>query len=214
MINHLMLSDQETGDSGAQTDNETNDKPAVTVGALQDALKSGNDDDPVKKWYQSELDRHFSKSLETWKENNLNALVEKEIEKRFPAEDEKDKENRQLKAKLEEYELKEKTRKVTDELKKEAKEKGLPEGIAEFIADPDEGAAKEKFEALAVVLGEWKESIVGKKRKETSIPPAQTGSQPTGENPFKTGNLTKMSELYKENPDLARQLAKEAGYKL
>lgn len=36
------------------------------------------------------------------------------------------------------------------------------------------------------------------------------GGSPS-DNPFKTGNMTEQGRLYKENPDLARQMAKQAG---
>lgn len=41
-------------------------------------------------------------------------------------------------------------------------------------------------------------------------PPAEPSSTPTGDNPFKTGNLTEQGKIFKENPEKARMLYKEA----
>src|SRR5690606_40465389 len=61
-----------------------NEKPKITPEFIDQLAK----DEVFQKWLQSEKDRHFSKGLETWKENNLSSIVEEEIKKRYPEETE------------------------------------------------------------------------------------------------------------------------------
>lgn len=54
--------------------------------------------------------------------------------------------------------------------------------------------------------------------QKQNIPSSQTkpqtpdNSQPMTKNPFKEGNMTEMGKIIRENPEKARQLAKEANY--
>ncbi|MCG3017519.1 DUF4355 domain-containing protein, partial [Escherichia coli] len=49
-----------------------------------EGVKGFLETDEGKKLIQPKLDAHFTKSLETWKQNNLEKLVEDEVNKRNP----------------------------------------------------------------------------------------------------------------------------------
>ena len=53
------------------------------------------------KLLQPRLDSYFSKGLQTWKDNNLNKLIDEEVAKRNPGETPEQKEIRELKAQIE-----------------------------------------------------------------------------------------------------------------
>lgn len=65
-----------------------------------DAVKTFLDTSEGKKVLQPKLDAHFTKSLDTWKTNNLDALVEEEVKKRNPDETPEQKRIRELEEKI------------------------------------------------------------------------------------------------------------------
>lgn len=79
-----------------------------------------------RKVLQPKLDAHFSKSLETWKANNLEALIEEEIQKRNPTETPEQKRIRELEEKLQKQEREAKLAKLKEKALQHATEKGLP----------------------------------------------------------------------------------------
>ena len=62
----------------------------VTGFMTDDRVKQYLDTENGKKLIQPEMDKYFSKGLETWKTNNLQNLIDEEVKKRFPAVDPKD----------------------------------------------------------------------------------------------------------------------------
>ncbi|PTM58374.1 capsid assembly scaffolding protein Gp46 family protein [Desmospora activa] len=183
----------------------------ITTEALEEVLREAGDDHPLKKWLQSREDKRVSQALKTWKENNLSNVVEEEIAKRFPDETEEQKELRQLREELAAARAKNERAEVERELAAQLKEKELPEELAALVAGPDKEEAEKRFDVLAAVLEKWKEYLLGIKRQQQGKPPAATGSTRSGDNPFKTNNLTEITRLLKEDPVTAKQLAEEAG---
>jgi hypothetical protein len=60
----------------------------------------GKDKDAMS-WFDSEKDKHSGKSLETWKTNNLQKLIDDEVAKRKPSETPEQKTIRELSEKFE-----------------------------------------------------------------------------------------------------------------
>ena len=79
---------------------ETEDKKSTLINldnlTSADLDKLYSENEIVKQYIEKQKDSHFSKSLKTWKQNNLAAEVEKEIAKRFPAETAEQKRIREL----------------------------------------------------------------------------------------------------------------------
>ncbi|MFC5541555.1 DUF4355 domain-containing protein [Ureibacillus suwonensis] len=88
-----------------------------------------------RKVLQPKLDAHFSKSLETWKANNLEALIEEEIQKRNPTETPEQKRIRELEEKLQKQEREAKLAKLKEKALQHATEKGLPTKFATKYID-------------------------------------------------------------------------------
>ena len=72
------------------------------------------------KLLQPRLDSHFSKGLQTWKDNNLSKLIDEEVSKRNPGETPEQKEIRELKAQLESDRLEREREKLTNLAMKKA----------------------------------------------------------------------------------------------
>ena len=125
------------GGAGGGTDPQGGDdnstgggaEPQITLEQVQSFLAENED---AKKWHSSQLDSHFTKSLKTWKENNLNKEVEKEIAKRFPAETEDQKRIREMQQKIEQMEAENKRKDLFASATKKANEVGLPIDMVDF----------------------------------------------------------------------------------
>ena len=103
---------QQTEEIKAEVDGPKADlinKDNLTLEELKNII---NGNEGFKAWLSSEKDRHFSTSLNTWKENNLSKEVEKEISKRYPAETEEQKKLRDLELKLQAMEQESKMKEI------------------------------------------------------------------------------------------------------
>jgi len=165
-----------------------------------------------KRIMQSEKDAHFTKSLDTWKTNNLNALVEAEIAKRHPEETEDQKRIRKLELELSDS----KKTAIKTGLKNRAitvlTEKGIPLDFADHFLGDDEAMTDANIAKLESV---WQTSIqaaVEAKFKENGRDPHKSNNFNGGINPWKkeTFNLTMQAKILKENPELAKTLREQA----
>lgn len=96
-----------------------------------------------QKVLQPYLDRHFTKSLETWKQNNLEKLIDEEVKKRYPEKTPEQIEIEKLRKQIEEAEKARQREALVNKALKLADEKALPKGIIDFfIADDEENTLK------------------------------------------------------------------------
>ncbi|WP_404592569.1 DUF4355 domain-containing protein [Paenibacillus sp. RC73] len=94
----------------------------------------------AKSWFDSTVDKRSAKSLETWKANHLESVVDAEIKKRFPAKDEKEIEVEKLRAEVEHMKLEKQRERLTSQAIKIASEKKLPLPLVDFFVGADEEA--------------------------------------------------------------------------
>ncbi|MFK4305282.1 hypothetical protein ABH892_005467 [Paenibacillus sp. RC254] len=94
----------------------------------------------AKSWFDSTVDKRSAKSLETWKANRLESVVDAEIKKRFPAKDEKEIEVEKLRAEVEHMKLEKQRERLTSQAIKIASEKKLPLPLVDFFIGADEEA--------------------------------------------------------------------------
>lgn len=94
----------------------------------------------AKSWFDSTVDKRSAKSLETWKVNHLENLLDAEIKKRFPAKDEKEIEVEKLRAEVEHMKLEKQRERLTSQAIKVASEKKLPLPLVDFFIGADEEA--------------------------------------------------------------------------
>lgn len=135
----------------------------ITTDRVQSFLTTNEDG---KKLLQKEKDSHFTKSLETWKNNNLNQLLEIEISKKFPAETEEQKKIRQLQADFDN----EKKSRARTELKNKAitnlTGKGLPLEFADHFLGDDEESTNNNLQKLESIYQASIQKAVESKFKE------------------------------------------------
>ncbi|WP_336078132.1 DUF4355 domain-containing protein [Paenibacillus sp. 203] len=102
----------------------------------------------AKSWFDSTVDKRSAKSLETWKANHLENLLNAEIKKRFPAKDEKEIEVEKLRAEVENMKLEKQRERLTSQAVKIASEKKLPLPLVDFFIGADEDTTTAKLTML------------------------------------------------------------------
>lgn len=112
------------------------------------------DTEEGKRLIQPRLDSHFTKGLDTWKANNLDALVDAKVKELYPEETEEQKRIRKLEKELEDQKTAAQREKLLNKAVSYASEKQLPADVAEFFIGEDEestmknlGAFEEKYNA-------------------------------------------------------------------
>jgi hypothetical protein len=126
------------------SDNKENTEVKAYLGELSAPTVEGVEgflDTPEgRKLLQPRLDSNFTKGLNTWKEKNLDKLVEDEVKKRNPEETPEQKELRKLREEIESERKARNRESLVNKALKVAKEKSLPDGIIDFfIAEDEEG---------------------------------------------------------------------------
>ncbi|MCM3413532.1 DUF4355 domain-containing protein [Metabacillus litoralis] len=91
-----------------------------------------------RKLLQPRLDQNFTKGLNTWKEKNLDKLIDDEVKKRNPEKTPEQLEIEKLRQQIEQAEKDRNREKLVNSALKVAKEKNLPDGIIDFFIGEDE----------------------------------------------------------------------------
>ena len=132
---------------------ETNSQDAAVVEYLSELKKptaevvnSYLDSQEGVKLLQPRLDSHFSKGLQTWKDNNLTKLIDEEVAKRNPGETPEQKEIRELKAQLEQDKAERLKEKLTNVAMKKADELGLPLDLVQHFIGAGEDSTNSNLE--------------------------------------------------------------------
>lgn len=108
-------------------------KEFVNDDSVKDYLATENG----KQILQPINDSYFSKGLETWKNNNLDKLVNEKIKLLNPEQDERDIAINDLRAELEEMKATANREKMLNYATKIATEKGLPVNLVSYFVGAD-----------------------------------------------------------------------------
>lgn len=119
-----------------------------------------------QKLLQPRLDRNFSKGLETWKEKNLDELIEEEVKKRNPEETPEQKRIRELEEKIQKAEKESQRERLMNKAVSHASEKGLPTDIVSFFIGEDEDSTMTNLATLEEKYQAAVEKAVNQKFKE------------------------------------------------
>jgi hypothetical protein len=130
----------------------TNEQPKITTEFINQLASN----EVFQKWLQSEKDRHFSKGLETWKENNLSAIVEEEIKKRYPEETEEQRQLREMANEIKQLKQENKIKEIRNQAYRQANEKGLPVELLDFFVSDD---LEKTNENLSILERVWNEAV-------------------------------------------------------
>ncbi|NGH75183.1 DUF4355 domain-containing protein [Staphylococcus aureus] len=139
-----------------------------------DDVKGFLDTEEGKRFIQPELDRYHSKGLESWKEKNLEDLIEQEVRKRNPEQSEEQKRISALEQELEKRDAEAKREKLRSNALGKAQELNLPTSLVDrFLGDSDEDteqnlkALKETFDKYVQKGVESKFKLSGRDVKES-----------------------------------------------
>lgn len=138
--------------------NENKDTPEVktyleglkTVSA--EDVKGFLDTEEGKRFIQPELDRYHNKSLNSWKENNLEKLINDEVAKRNPELTEEQKRISALEQELAKRDAEAKREKLLNFALNKAQEMELPTVFVERYLGDDEQATEQNLQSLNETL--------------------------------------------------------------
>lgn len=128
--------------------------------------------DDGKKYVEPIASARFEKGLETWKTNNLEALVNAKVKELYPDADPKDTELAAVKAELERMKAESARKDLTNKALQIATEKGLPIELVDFFIGTDEKTTKENLDKLNTAYTTALSAAVDKKLKGNNyVPP-------------------------------------------
>lgn len=155
----------------------------------------------AQKALQPKLDSHFSKSLETWKANNLDKIVDERVSALYPNETPQAKQMRELQRQIDAINgEKEKAIMSTKTLNILAEE-GLPNSFAKFLQGNDEASTRAniqefKFEFTSALNG----SVDSKFKQFAHQPQTQTTEVKAANTDVSKMSYADRMSLYQSNP--------------
>lgn len=151
-------------------DNKDQEEVKSYLGELSavsaDKVKGFLDTDDGKRLLQPRLDSFFTKGLETWKANNLEALVSEEVAKRNPALTEEQKRIAALEKALEDQKREAQQEKLMNLAIKQATEKKLPVDLVSFFLAEDEEKTTANLAKLEETYNKALQAAVDSKFKD------------------------------------------------
>ncbi|HEI6565259.1 TPA: DUF4355 domain-containing protein [Staphylococcus aureus] len=159
-----------------------------------DDVKGFLDTEEGKRFIQPELDRYHSKGLESWKEKNLEDLIEQEVRKRNPEQSEEQKRISALEQELEKRDAEAKREKLRSNALGKAQELNLPTSslVDRFLGDSDEDT-EQNLKALKETFDKYVQKGVESKFKSSGRDVKESRNQD-----LDPSNVKSIEEMAKE----------------
>ncbi|CAC8014197.1 TPA: DUF4355 domain-containing protein [Staphylococcus aureus] len=158
-----------------------------------DDVKGFLDTEEGKRFIQPELDRYHSKGLESWKEKNLENLIEQEVQKRNPEQSEEQKRISALEKELEKRDAEAKREKLRSNALGKAQELNLPTSLVDrFLGDSDEDT-EQNLKALKETFDKYVQKGVESKFKSSGRDVKESQNQD-----LDPSNVKSIEEMAKE----------------
>ncbi|HDD0687799.1 TPA: DUF4355 domain-containing protein [Staphylococcus aureus] len=158
-----------------------------------DDVKGFLDTEEGKRFIQPELDRYHSKGLESWKEKNLENLIEQEVRKRNPEQSEEQKRISALEKELEKRDAEAKREKLRSNALGKAQELNLPTSLVDrFLGDSDEDT-EQNLKALKETFDKYVQEGVESKFKSSGRDVKESQNQD-----LDSSNVKSIEEMAKE----------------
>ncbi|WP_410530092.1 DUF4355 domain-containing protein [Staphylococcus aureus] len=158
-----------------------------------DDVKGFLDTEEGKRFIQPELDRYHSKGLESWKEKNLEDLIEQEVRKRNPEQSEEQKRISALEQELEKRDAEAKREKLRSNALGKAQELKLPTSLVDrFLGDSDEDT-EQNLKALKETFDKYVQKGVESKFKSSGRDVKESRNQD-----LDPSNVKSIEEMAKE----------------
>jgi hypothetical protein len=129
------------------------------------------DTEDGKRLLQPKLDTYHSKSLESWKTNNVPKLVDEEVNKRFPKADPRDIALAKITSDFEAMKNEAARKDLTFKALKTATEKKLPTDLIDFFVGNDEETTSKNLEKFIATMAAHDEAIKTEFAKSNSYTP-------------------------------------------
>ncbi|WP_144482331.1 DUF4355 domain-containing protein [Bacillus pumilus] len=151
--------------------NKENEEVKAFVGELSavsaDKVKGFLETEEGKKVLQPRLDQHFTKGLATWKENNLEKIVEDEVSKRNPSKTPEQLEIEKLRKDMESERNARNREKLVNTALKVADKKMLPKDVIDFFIGENEESTIENLGKLEESFNAAVQTAVDAKFKDS-----------------------------------------------
>ena len=158
-----------------------------------DDVKGFLDTEEGKRFIQPELDRYHSKGLESWKEKNLEDLIEQEVRKRNPEQSEEHKRISALDQELEKRDAEATRAKLRSNALGKAQELNLPTSLVDrFLGDSDEDT-EQNLKALKETFDKYVQKGVESKFKSSGRDVKESQNQD-----LDPSNVKSIEEMAKE----------------
>ncbi|HCV8361046.1 DUF4355 domain-containing protein [Staphylococcus aureus] len=158
-----------------------------------DDVKGFLDTEEGRRFIQPELDRYHSKGLESWKEKNLEDLIEQEVRKRNPEQSEEQKRISALEQELEKRDAEAKREKLRSNALGKAQELNLPTSLVDrFLGDSDEDT-EQNLKALKETFDKYVQKGVESKFKSSGRDVKESRNQD-----LDPSNVKSIEEMAKE----------------
>ncbi|HBV88309.1 MAG TPA: hypothetical protein DEF42_17090 [Desulfosporosinus sp.] len=176
-----------------------------------EVFKSKLGEPDFKSFMDSEKDKHLTKGIETFKTNNLDALVTAKIKELYPDTDPKDKAIADMKAEIAQMKAEASHKERINTALKIATEKKLPVELVDYMIGQDDETTINNLTNLEKIFSSHVEKVVTERMGNGYVPPSG-GTPPSGKNPWSKEHLnyTEQGKILKENPTLAAQLMAQA----
>ena len=125
-----------------------NSLSAVDATKVEEFLET----DEGKRLLQPRLDKHFTKGLESWKENNLDKLVNEKLTELNPEETPEQKEIRELRERLDKAERDKQRQELLTKVTAKLSEKKLPTDLASLLITGGEETLESNLETFETVV--------------------------------------------------------------
>lgn len=160
-------------------------KALASSGLTLDAFKEKVEKDAdFKSFMDSEKDKHSTKSLETWKTNNLQKLINEAVAKANPQETPEQKKIRELEERIEKSDRESKQKDLTATVLKTMNEKKLSDfaDLSDCFVKQDKDSSMQILDKLSEIISKHDESLTTNLLKnDTYKPGGQGGTEPTEE---------------------------------
>ncbi|MBY6756418.1 DUF4355 domain-containing protein [Clostridium botulinum] len=153
---------------------------ATKFGGLDMFKQKINTDKDFKSFMDSEKDKYNSKALETWKQNNLQSLIDEKIKELYPEDDPKDLELKKLQQQMEDMKKEKIKEQLTNKALKKMTDEGLPTDLVNFLVGTDEDSTVKNIDLFKEKFTEKLETTVKERLKDNSYTPPSGGSEPEG----------------------------------
>ena len=134
-----------------------------------------------KKYINSYADTRVSKGIETFKQNNLQKLIDEEIAKRNPSTDPKDKALADLQKEMDKMKAESARKDLTNKALKLATEKKIPSDLVNYFVGADEETTKNNLDVLSKALEAYSQKVKDEILKSGSYTPPKSNNITTQE---------------------------------